>query len=265
MRRAAIAVLALSISACAPPRAPVLPTGAGTPFPEFASAYGEATAPCAGIHTLTAVLAMSGRAGRTKLRGRVEAGFAAPASMRLEGIAPFGGPIFVLTAAHENGTLVLTRDDRVLHDTPAASIVDALVGVPLGAAAMRTIVAGCGLSTDAPPTMGRTYPNGWSAVEFPDHIVYLQRAVGTWRVVAATRGTLGVFYSDFGTQRPTTIRLRVDDAGHVTADITLRVSQTDVNTALDASAFAADAPADAQPLSLDELRRAGPLGENSRQ
>jgi len=41
---------------------------------------------------------MSGRAGRQKVRGRVVAGFARPASMRLEGVAPFGPPAFILVA-----------------------------------------------------------------------------------------------------------------------------------------------------------------------
>ena len=264
MRRPVLVVLALAIAACGPRRPPALPTGSSTPFPEFAAAYAEATAECARVSTFTAVLAMSGTAGRTKLRGRVEAGFAAPANMRLEGIAPFGRPIFVLTAADEHGTLVLTRDGRVLRDAPAASSVEALVGVPLGAAAMRTIVEGCGLPAGAPPTSGRTYADNWAAVEFADHVAYLQRAGESWRIGAATRGALSVFYADFATRRPATIRLRVEDAGHVAADITLRVTQADVNTALDASAFSADIPGDAEPLTIEELRRAGPLGDSGR-
>jgi len=181
--------------------------------------------------------------------------------MRLEGIAPFGRPIFVLTAAGENGTLVLSRDNRVLRDAPAGSIVEALAGVPVGAAAMRTIVTGCGLTQDEAPTAGRSYANGWAAIEFPTHVAYLQRIAGAWQLAAATRGTLSIFYADFDQHRPATIRLRVEDAGRVTADITLRVSQADVNTPLGAQAFDADVPADAEPLTLDELRRAGPLGE----
>jgi hypothetical protein len=156
---------------------------------------------------------------------------------------------------------VLTRENRVLHDAAAAAIVDALVGVPLGAAAMRTIVAGCGPSIEQAPAAGRMYPNGWGAVEFADHVVYLERAAGTWRVAAATRGSLSVFYADVGQQRPATIRLRVEASGQLTADITLRVSQVDLDTPLDASAFTADIPADAEPLTIEELRRAGPLGE----
>ena len=261
MRRAGIAVLAAAIAACAPPRPPALPAGSGAPFPDFAGAYGQATAGCANVKTFTAVLAMSGRAGGTKLRGRLEAGFAAPASMRLEGIAPFGRPIFVLTAADETGTLVLTRDNRVLSGAPAASIVDALVGVPLGAAAMRNIVEGCGLGGAAPPTAGRTYANSWAAIEFADQVVYIQRVSDRWRLAATQRGTLTVFYADYDRERPATIRLRVEDGGRVTADITLRVSQADVNTSLDASAFDADIPPDAEPLTLEELRRAGPLGD----
>jgi len=261
MKRAVLAVLAIAIAACAPPRAPSLPTGAGAAFPEFASAYASAVTACADVKTFTSVLAMSGRAGRTKLRGRLEAGFAAPASMRLEGIAPFGRPIFVLTAAGENGTLVLSRDNRVLRDAPAGSIVEALAGVPVGAAAMRTIVTGCGLTQDEAPTAGRSYANGWAAIEFPTHVAYLQRIAGVWQLAAATRGTLSIFYADFDHHRPATIRLRVEDAGRVTADITLRVSQADVNTPLGAQAFDADVPADAEPLTLDELRRAGPLGD----
>jgi hypothetical protein len=264
MRRAAIAVLALSITACAPPRPPSLPTGSSTPFPEFATAYRGATATCADVRTITAVLAMSGRAGRAKLRGHLEAGFAAPASMRIEGIAPFGRPIFVLTAVNEGGTLVLTRDNGVLRDAPAAAIVDALVGVPVGAAEMRSIVNGCGVANDDPPNAGRRYANGWAAVEFPDHhVAYLQRAGDRWRLTASTRGALSVFYADFDRERPATIRLRVEDGSQVTADITLRVSQAEVNPALDARVFAADVPTDAEPLTLDELRRAGPLGDNS--
>jgi hypothetical protein len=261
MKRAAVALLALSIAACAPPAAPKLPTGAGAPFPDFASAYGKAIAGCGDIKTFTAVLAMSGRAGRTKLRGRLEAGFAAPASMRLEGIAPFGRPIFVLTAVDERGTLVLSRDDRVLRDAPAASIVEALAGVPMGASEMRSIVTGCGLPQSETPTAGRAYAGDWAVIDFPDYTAYLRRGDNAWHLSAATRGTLSVFYADFDQRRPATIRVRVERDGRVTADITLRVSQADVNSSLEASVFAADVPPDAEPLTLDELRRAGPLGD----
>jgi hypothetical protein len=39
------------------------------------------------------------------------------------------------------------------------------------------------------------------------------------------------------------------------------VSQADINTELDPAAFEVDVPADAAPITLDDLREAGPLGQ----
>src|SRR5215210_713880 len=130
--RAAAAACMLAVAcACAPPSRPSLPSGAGTPFPGFATAYEQATVECAGVRTITAELVLSGKAGDTKLRGRINAGFAAPGDMVLEGLAPFGKPAFVLSARAEDATLVLPRDERVLRGAPASAIVEALAGVAL--------------------------------------------------------------------------------------------------------------------------------------
>jgi hypothetical protein len=71
------------------------------------------------------------------MRGRVLAGVV-PGALRLEGVAPFGGPVFILVADGVHGTLLLPRD-RVLQDAAAEDILDALVGIRLG----RTISARC--------------------------------------------------------------------------------------------------------------------------
>src|SRR5262245_37505706 len=139
----------VALSACTP-KAPLLPTGPGTPFPGFADAYKEATTACRDVKTITASMGLSGKAGNTKLRGRIDAGFAAPGRVRLEGIPPFGRPVFVLAADGPRTTLVFTRDDRVLRDAPPDRIVEALAGVPVDADALRTIVAGCGFPDGAP-------------------------------------------------------------------------------------------------------------------
>src|SRR5688572_1062062 len=125
-------LLLLGTAACAP-KPPTLPTGAGTPYPEFKSSYEQATEPCRGVKTLSASMGMSGKAGSTKLHGRIDAGFAAPDRARLEGVPPmsFGKPVFVLVAEGGKGTLVLTRQDRVLKDAPPDQIVEALAGVAL--------------------------------------------------------------------------------------------------------------------------------------
>jgi hypothetical protein len=211
---------------------------------------------------MTASLALSGKAGSTKLRGRIDAGFAAPASARLEGIPPFGKPVFVLVAGDGRGTLVLTREDRVLRDAPPEQIVEALAGVTLAPDALRTIVAGCGFP-DAAPTAGselRAGADDWVVLTMPDGTCYLRRSNAAWRLAAATRGPLTVRYDDFQAGRPAAIAIRATASGRVTADIRLRLSDVETNVTLDPRTFVADLPTDPVPLTLEELRRAGPLG-----
>ncbi len=201
---------------------------------------------------------MSGKAGRTKLRGRIDAGFAAPDRARLEGIPPFGKPVFVLVADRGKGTLVLSRDDRVLRDAPPDQIVEALAGVPLGPEALRTVLSGCGFAVS--PTEGHAFSNGWVAASSADGTTYLRPRDGIWEVAAAEHGVVSVLYSDYANGRPSTIRLRSTLQGRTTADITLRLSDVDINTTLDPKTFEVDLPDHPVPLTLDELRRAGPLG-----
>jgi outer membrane lipoprotein-sorting protein len=259
-RTAGACLVVLSFAAaCATPRAPTFPTAGGTPFAEFASAYQQATGSCAGIKTFTASMALSGKAAATKLRGRIDAGFAAPAKARLEGVAPFGRPVFVLTADGGRGTLVLQRDERVLADAPPDQIVDALAGVPLGPDALRRAVSGCGLSSGE-PTSGQHHANNLASIALADGTAFLRQGDAAWQMAGATRGPLTVAYADYSNGRPSTIRLRAESGGRVSADLTLRLSQVEINTPLDAKVFLAEIPPRAVPLTLEELRRAGPLG-----
>jgi outer membrane lipoprotein-sorting protein len=253
----------LAAAACAP-KAPSLPTSAGAPFPEFATVYQQATQSCRGVKTITASMAMSGKAGNTKLRGRIDAGFAAPGRARLEGIPPFGKPVFVLVADEGKGTLVLTRDDRVLRDAPPEQIVEALAGVALTPDDLRTVVSGCGFTTAA-PTAGTTlnqHGSEWAVLEFPESTAYMIRRLDVWHLVAARRGTVTVNYSNDDRGRPEIVDIRATSDGRLAADIRLRLSDVDINTTLDSRAFdiTPDLPKNPIPLTLDELRRAGPLG-----
>jgi outer membrane lipoprotein-sorting protein len=210
------------------------------------------------VKTLRASLAMSGRAGATKLRGRIDAGFAAPARARLEGIAPFGKPVFILVADGARGTLVLPREDRVLRDAPPDRIVEALAGVPLGADVLRTAISGCGFGVAA-ASDGRMFANGWAAGSSGEATTYLRRGADAWQVAAATLGGVTVTYADYASGRPATVRIRAG-SNAATADLTLRLSDVDINTTLDPGTFEVELPARAVPLTLEELRRAGPLG-----
>ncbi len=157
-------------------------------------------------------MSLSGKAANTKLRGRIDAGFAAPAKARLEGIAPFGRPVFVLTADGNRGTLVLPREDRVLADAPPDQIVEALAGVPLGPDALRRAVSGCGLSSGE-PAGGQRHANNLASVALADSTAFLQQSDGAWKMAGATGGPLTVAYADYANGRPSTIHLRAESGG----------------------------------------------------
>ena len=248
--------LAASLPACAPKRID-LPTGTGTPYAEAPGAYAEAVKECRGVRTMQATLGLSGRAGTTALRGNVDAGFEAPDRIRLEGRHPLGRPVFILVAGGGRSTLYMPRDDRVLRDVPAESIVEALVGVSLAPGELRSLVSGCGFGV-AEPSQGREYPGGDVAVDTAGSTTYLRREQNVWRVVATTRAPLTVLYADFVNGRAAT--LRVASLGTPRADLTVRLSDVNINVSMEDEVFAVDVPAGAQPLTLEELRRAGPLG-----
>ena len=254
-RLGAIAALA-SFAACTPPR-PTLPSGNGTPFAEAPAAYEEAVRECRGARTVLAELGLSGRAGDTRLRGRINAGIAAPASIRLEGVAPvFGRPIFILAGRDDRATLLLSRENRVVDEAPPEAIVEALTGVALTPAELLAAVAGCGLGAAA-PSNGRAFGGDWVAVDAGAGVTYLRRLNARWQVGGASRDGVTVVYGEFADGFPSTIHVRTGSV----ADITLRVSQLEVNSAIDDAAFEVDVPPDAMPLTLEELRRSGPLGE----
>ena len=240
-----------------------LPTGAGTPFPDYAAALDQAREQCRGVKTMRLTLSLSGRAGTTKLRGRVDAGLASPDGIRLEGRAPFGRPVFILVArGAASATLWLPRDNRVLRDAPPAAIVEALAGVALGPDQLRSVLAGCGFGS-APPSNARAHGD-WVAVEAADGSThYLKRADSRWRLLASTHEGLTVEYRDFTPSRPGTVRMSsaVQKSNERPTDLTVKLSDVELNVPLEADVFRVDVPSDADPLTLDELRRAGPLGD----
>lgn len=256
--------LLLAGAACAPPRTPALPTGSGTPFPGFAAAYDQAVNECRNARTLVTELGLSGRAGDTRLRGRITAGFAAPSSVRLEGVA-LGRPIFILVSQDDDATLLLPRENRIVRGAAPEAIVEALAGVALTPGELRAAVAGCGLGAGTPAN-GRTLSDNWAAVDLDGEPTYLRRVDGRWRIGGAMRGPVRIVYADFAGGLPATIHIRsgapqAAEAARAVADITLRVSQLEINTAIDPRAFELQIPPDAVPLSIEELRDAGPLGD----
>ena len=247
--------LALLLAGCAT-RHLSLPTDPGAPLPDFAQIFDQVSAACRGVRTMTAELALSGRAGDQKLRGRVVSGFERPASMRLEGVAPFGPPAFILVARTEMATLLLPRDERVVRDARPEEILGALTGVTFGPADLAAILTGC-VTASPKATAGRVHRNGWASIDLDGGAtVFLQREGTMWRVRAARRGDWQIDYAMWQGSFPASVRLQ-SESPHV--DLTAALSQLEVNKDLDASAFSVNIPAAARPLSIADLRANGPL------
>jgi hypothetical protein len=139
--------VAAGASGCAAPLMN-LPTGPGVASPAGAAALADATAACSDVSTLTAEVTVSGSVGGNRMRGRLLAGVAAPASARLEAAAPFGAPIFIFVARAGEATLLLVREDRVLDRGDPADVLEAVTGVPLSPADLRTTLTGCAAHAD---------------------------------------------------------------------------------------------------------------------
>jgi len=260
--RAAAALPLIFFIACAP-KAPLLPSGVGAPFPGFASAYAQAAEGCDRVTTLSAVMSLSGRAGTQKLRGRIDVGLDAPDRIVLEAVAPFGKPFFLLAAGGSDSLLVLPRDGRYLRGAPPAAIVEAITGVSLDPAELRMVLSGCGVPS-GPAVAGQSFDGGWASIDTGQTTMWLRQIDGRWRVAAATRGPISTHYADFTSSRPATVRIRVTRPNAAGADLTLRLTDVDVNVPLPPDVFKLDVPRDALPITLDELRRSGPLGDASR-
>lgn len=252
--------MGLGISGCGPRRI-TLPTDPGTPLADHAAIHAQVSAACAGVRTLTAELGLSGRAADQRLRGRVIAGFERPASMRLEAPAPFGPPVFIFAARAGRATLLYPRERRVLQNASPQQILAALTGVNLAPEDLQAILTGCVVPAPR-PTGGRLHANGWASIDLDGgSSVFLRRVGDAWQVVAGRRDGWQVEYPEWQGRLPSSVRLRSDAPG-VAVDLATSISQLETNGDIDATAFTVDPPADATPLTLAELRAAGPLRGN---
>ena len=239
-----------------------LPTGPGSPYPAFRKTLADITERCQGIRSLTAELSVSGRLGERRVRGRVLAGVQAPDSIRLEGLAPFGAPGFIVAASPRASVLLLPRDDRVLLGAEPAAILDALVGLRLEPDQLLAVATGC-ITPSPEAQSGRTYPGDWIAIHMTDGSTAYLRDVESPRLVAGLVAGLRVEYRAFAYELPQSIRLQSLVAGvdgRPLTDVTVTISQFETNRRLGDEVFEVVVPASAFPITLEELRGDGPLG-----
>ncbi len=262
-----VAGMVLGSGACAGPSAVRLPGGPWVPDVGADAAFDRASAACRGMRTYSAELSVSGRAGATKLRGRLLAGFERPGRLRLEGVAPFGAPVFILAADGGPADLWLPRERRALRGAGVADVLEALTGVRRSADDLAAILGGC-VVADPRPAGGARGPGGWWSVRLGEALTaFVRQQDAAWYIRSARAADAGtpprswtLEYGEFASGFPARIRLQ-EQAGAAGTELTLRVSQREVNTAIDPAAFRLPLPAGVEPMTIEELRARGPLAD----
>ncbi len=262
-------LLAACLSASCVPARIRLPEGPGLQAADFAETFAGAVAACQGVRTVTAEIAVSGKVAGERLRGRVLSGFERPGSLRLEALAPFGSPYFILASSPGQAVLLLPRDRRVLSDATSRDIIQALTGLDCAPDDLLALLTGCVVPRPRAAD-GQSLRGDWLLVSLDGGSrAYLRRIAGAWRVVAGERlGTAGgqgawltVEYGEFAAGLPTKINVWQDaEAGvRASAALAFRLSQVETNVAIDPKAFTVTIPPGTDRLTIDELRRSGPL------
>lgn len=241
-----------------------LPTGAGASASDTGLVFTQATSTCRGVNTLSAEVGTSGSVGGQGLRGRLVVGLGAPASARIEAVAPFGPPVFIFVTRDADATLLLPRDDRVLEHGKPDAVLESLAGVPLDAAALRTTLTGC--ASVKSPEAGRAIGDDWRVLQDGANEIYFkrERASSAWQLVAAVHAAGSdqdavawrAEYRDFQSGLPRSIRLVSRDPARF--DLRFTLSQVEVNVTLGAEVFRVEVPRTARPITLQELRDARP-------
>jgi hypothetical protein len=263
--RGLLPIFAIAAVSCGAPLMK-LPQGPGAPAADAADALEQATAECRAVRTLTAEVAASGNAGGSRFRGRLSTGVAAPASARLEAVAPFGPPVFIFVATGDDATLLLPRDDRILEHGRPSDVLEAVAGVPLNTADLYLTLTGCAPAASRP--QGNERGPDWrvlgGAGDGAELYLHRDGAAQPWRLVAVMRRPASgtpwrAEYREHQNGLPRSIRLTSLAApGGGAFDLTLRLTQVETNVPLEAPVFRVDVPRSASPITLDELRHARP-------
>jgi hypothetical protein len=257
------AALAVYATACGAPLMK-LPSGPGAAASDAAGVLADATTACRAVSTISADLAASGSVGGQRLRGHLLTGLAAPASARLEAVAPVGPPLFIFVATNDDATLLLPREDRILEHGPPAAVLEAVAGVPVDARELRETLTGC---PPAGAPSGRAFGADWRSVSIGSTDAYLHRdrKLARWQLVAAVHrpasGEWRAEYRDFQAGLPRAVHLVSADGTRF--NVRLILTQVALNEPLGAEVFRVEIPRSAVRISIDDLRHARPgLREN---
>jgi hypothetical protein len=246
--------LTAALGACAT-RAFVRPTGPSVPAPEGAMAWAEATARCGQVRSFRGALALTGRIGSRRIPGLASATLyvAATRAGQIGIEARVSGQLaFRLGGNAERATLLLREGNRVVM-APAGDIVDALIGLPVPPDRLLAVLTGC-VAVDGRFERAERFGDRLQ-ITSRDAIVFLYQTAGQWTVRAGTFNSMLVDYRRVDAAGPREVFIQAS-APPSSVAVTLRIMDPEFDPALPPSAFAVNVPADAMPLSLDELRDA---------
>jgi hypothetical protein len=261
-------MLAVASSACGA-RLMNLPQP-GAPATDIAQVVAEAMRSCGPASSITAEAAVSGSVAGRRLRARLLVGLAAPASARLEAFA-LGQQIFILVAQGNDATLLLTRENRILQHGNAADILEVVAGIPVDADQLRTTMLGCvdaqaatAVNAPAAAVVARQAGSDWRQLIVNQSEFYFRRESATmpWRLVAVVRrdsngNAWRAEFRDFRSDLPSSIRLA--SAEQRRFDLRVSLADVELNAKLPTAAFEVRIPPAAEPITIEELRRRGPL------
>ena len=277
-RRGALIVSLLaicSLAGCAPSLALLnLPAGPGEP--DYTGATAEASQQaakhCSSVSSIVALASLNGTLGSQRARGNMNLGVAG-SSARLELLAPFGQAFFYFVSHDNAATLLLPRENRVIREADPQALLEALTGIPLGQNHLLPTLVGCPSPFSETNALLDTinfmrFGDDWRMVSSGDGELesYLHRESvnDPWRLVAMVRrrpdGTSWrTEYREFDSDLPRRILMYSPDRFR----LELRLSDVELNRPLGPEAFIIKVPATAVPMTLEELRRSGPLAGSS--
>ena len=258
-----LAMVAAIAVACAPAIRVALPdVSRGTTDPLGQGTVASLAAACAPMVTMTANVGVSGRVGRQRVRGSLQVGLSRPGRVRIDAVAPFGAPIFVLASDGRTTTLVLPREQAVVRGATVAELLDALIQVPLTADDLASVMLACPrASVDS--DQSRLLPGGdvsaadAGGVTSFARVAPAPRLLGMLFPVSGQRARqIAIAFAPGGPGRR---QIDVEVGAPAAAQLRMTLSDVESGAMLGDEAFVAVVPPGTRGMSLDELRRISPF------
>ena len=245
--------------ACATRAMFVPPAGPGTPVPYAAAAWTEATASCRQARSYAAAVRASGKFGSERLWPvGIDIAVTIDQSIYLAANA-VGRSLFVLAGTGNRATLWLRQEERVVTAAPA-EIMDAIAGMSLAPDRLLAVFTGCVARSFT--ITGAALHGRLLAVDTADARVYLEQSQGRWRTKAATTDAFVVEFAGYQGVLPGEVWIWSVEGREPASSVRFVISDPEIDGQIPAGVFQVPrGAAGAKPLTLEELRAAGPWKE----